>query len=181
MTHLPNLLSLSRIAAIPFLAALVLWQAPAAGWFAAVLFCVAAATDFLDGWFARRRDLGSDFGRLIDPIADKLLVIAALVLLVATDRAPIIAALVIVLREVLISGLREYLSGRGIGLPVSRLAKWKTATQMAAIALLLSAHTDLAVPGEVLLWLAAVLTCVTGADYVRRGLAEASGRAGARS
>lgn len=172
MSNLPNLLSLSRIAAIPFLALLVLWGGSSAGWAAALLFAIAAATDFADGWLARRHQLGSDFGRLIDPIADKLLVIAALVLLVAADRAPVVAALVIVLREVLISGLREFLAGRGARLPVTRLAKWKSAAQMTAIVLLLTGWAEVTLTGEALLWLAAALTCVTGVDYVRRGLAE---------
>ena len=183
MSNLPNLLSLSRIAAIPFLALFVLWGGSSAAWAAALLFAAAAATDFFDGWLARRDGLGSDFGKLIDPVADKLLVIAAIVLLVAVHRAPVIAALVIVLREVLISGLREFLAGRGASLPVTRLAKWKTAAQMAAIVLLLIGRAEVALPGEALLWLAAALTCVTGADYVRRGLAEAAsglGRAKAR-
>lgn len=172
MNHLPNILSLSRIAAIPFLAALALWNAPAAGWLAAVLFAAAAATDFLDGWVARRHKTSSDFGRLIDPIADKLLVIAALVLLLAAGRAPVIAALVIVLREVLVAGLREHLAGLGRRLAVTRLAKWKTAAQMTAIVLLLCAWPPVAVYGEALLWLAAVLTCLTGWNYLRHGLAE---------
>lgn len=181
MSKLPNILSLSRIAAIPFLALLVLWNRPAADWAAAVLFAIAAATDFIDGWIARRHQVFSEFGRLIDPIADKLLVIAAIVLLVAAGHAPIVPALVIVLREVLVSGLREYLSGLGVGLPVTRLAKWKTAAQMTAIVLLLTGAPDLAVPGAVLLWIAAALTCVTGADYVRRGLAEADARRRAKA
>ncbi|MGH6718030.1 MAG: CDP-alcohol phosphatidyltransferase family protein [Alphaproteobacteria bacterium] len=158
MNHLPNILSLSRIAAIPLLAAFVLWNAPAAGWLAAVVFTAAALTDFLDGWIARHHRLSSDFGRLIDPIADKLLVI--------------------VLREGLVSGLREHLAGLGARLPVTRLAKWKTAAQMTAIVLLLTGWAPVAVPGEALLWLAAVLTCVTGWDYVRRGLAEVAAAGG---
>jgi len=176
VSKLPNILSLSRIAAVPLLVALVLLGVAAADWAAALLFALAAMTDFFDGWIARRLDVSSDFGRLIDPIADKLLVITAIVLLVAVDRAPVVAALVIVLREVLVSGVREFLAGASSGLPVTRLAKWKTAAQMTAIILLLTGASGLAGPGTVLFWIAAVLTCVTGYDYVRRGLAQVSAR-----
>jgi cardiolipin synthase len=176
VSKLPNILSLSRIAAVPILVALMLVGGAGADWAAALVFALAAATDFFDGWIARRLNVSSDFGRLVDPIADKLLVIAAIVLLVAVDRAPVIAALVIVLREVLVSGLREYLAGASSALPVTRLAKWKTAAQMTAIVLLLTGAPGLAGPGVVLFWIAAVLTCVTGYDYVRRGLAQVSAR-----
>jgi len=170
VTTLPNLLSLSRIAAVPLIVPLFYWPSPIADWLALALFAAASFTDFLDGRIARARGQFSDFGRLVDPIADKLLVAAVLVLLVAFDRAPAVAAVVIVVRELTVSGLREFLAGRAAALPTTKLAKWKTAVQMVAICLLL-VHLPAVQPwGEALLWLAAALTLVTGYDYVRRGL-----------
>lgn len=170
VTSLPNLLSLSRIAAVPLIVPLFYWPHPIADWLALALFAAAAFTDFLDGRIARARRQFSDFGRLVDPIADKLLVAAVLVMLVAFDRAPAVAAVVIIVRELTVSGLREFLAGRAAALPTTMLAKWKTTVQMVAIALLL-VDLDWAQPvGEGLLWLAAALTVVTGYDYVRRGL-----------
>lgn len=182
LTDLPNLLTLARIAAIPLLVA---FAAQHTGWgdgLAAILFALAAATDWLDGYLARRRRLLSEFGRMLDPIADKLLVTASLVLLAGSgtlSRPGLYAALLILLREILVSGLREYLAGRAIGLPVTRLAKWKTAAQMVALFLLLLGDggaawlTGLALPveivGEGLLWIAALLTLVTGWGYLVAG------------
>jgi cardiolipin synthase len=167
---LANWLTLLRVLLIaPFVAAFWL-DAPAGPWLAFAFFVVAALTDLFDGLIARARNELSDFGRMLDPIADKLLVAAALVLLAAFDRASPIAVILILAREILISGLREWLAGRGVGLPVSKSAKWKTASQMMAIVLLLLAP---ALPppaqavGEGLLWLAAALTWLTALDYLR--------------
>lgn len=183
LTDLPNILTLSRIAAIPVLVLLVAIQGPVADMLAAALFTIAGITDWLDGRLARSRRQLSDLGRMLDPIADKLLVGATLMLLVGFHRLPaygIYPAIVIMLREILVSGLREYLAGIRIGLPVTKLAKWKTAAQMGALGFLLLGDNGVHVLGiggfpatglgGVLLWLAAILTIVTGWDYLMAGL-----------
>ena len=175
MTRLPNLLSLSRIAAIPVLLPLFYWEHPFANWVAMAVFTAAALTDVLDGYVARARGMNSRLGAILDPIADKLLVASAILMLVAFDRAPVMASVVILCREILVSGLREHLATLKVGIPVSRLAKWKTFIQMVAIGFLLVGPagpwffdprlTTQAI-GEGLLWLAASLTLVTGYDYL---------------
>lgn len=183
ISDLPNLLTLSRIAAIPVLVLLVAIGAPWADFVAALLFALAAITDYFDGKLAREMSQLSDFGRMLDPIADKLLIGATLMALVGFGHLPgfgIYPAIVIMLREILVSGLREYLAEIRIGLPVTKLAKWKTGVQMVALGLLLlggaGAHLiglgwlPMAWIGGTLLWLAAVLTLVTGWDYLNAGL-----------
>jgi cardiolipin synthase len=187
ITDLPNILTLSRIAAIPVLVLLVAICAPWADLLAALLFTAAAITDYLDGRLARERLQLSDFGRMLDPIADKLLVGATLMALVGFGHLPgygIYPAIVIMLREILVSGLREYLAEIRIGLPVTRLAKWKTGVQMVALGLLLLGGAGaklvalgwlpMAWIGGTLLWLAAGLTMVTGWDYLNAGLRHVS-------
>ncbi len=179
LTSLPNLLTLSRILAIPVVVASFYVQGDYARWFACALFSAAGVTDWLDGHMARRWAQQSDFGRFLDPIADKLLVAATLFMLVATDRLSpeaVLPALVILCREILVSGLREYLAELRVGLPVSKLAKWKTAIQMVSIGVLIVGNAGpailpVAAIGEILLWVAALLTLVTGYDYLRAGLA----------
>ena len=172
MTNLPNLLTLGRIVLIAPFAGLFFVPGMSAVWAVFALFVFAAVSDFFDGWLARRLNQTSDFGRVFDPIADKLLVAAALIMLVAFDRAAVIPVVAILCRELLISGLREGLAGH-IELPVSRLGKWKTATQMTAIALLLvapalaSVSQPLAQAGEAALWLAAVLSWLSAGVYLR--------------
>jgi cardiolipin synthase len=177
--NLPNILTLSRIGVIPPLIALVYWDSPLAGWVACGLFTLAGFTDFFDGYFARSRRQLSRVGRVLDPIADKLLVASVIIMLVAVDRAPVIAALIILCRELMVSGLREYLAEISVGMPVSRLAKWKTVIQMVAIGFLLvgEAGPTFGAPflttvmvGETLLWIAAALTVLSGFDYLRAGL-----------
>ncbi len=178
ITTLPNLLTLSRIAAIPLLVALFYWENPVAGWVALGIFAVAAITDFFDGYFARSMGQHSRLGRMLDPIADKLLVASIVLMLVAFQRAPVLAALVILCRELLVSGLREFLAEIRVSMPVSPLAKWKTFIQMFAIGFLLigeagpvffhPAVTTVLI-GEILIWIAAILTLVTGYDYLRAG------------
>ncbi len=178
ITNLPNLLTLSRIAAIPLLVVLFYWDNPTSRWIALGIFSVAAITDFFDGYFARAMGQHSRLGRMLDPIADKLLVGAIVLMLVAFQRAPVLAALVILCRELLVSGLREYLAEIRVSVPVTPLAKWKTFIQMFSIGFLLigdvgpvffhPAITTLLI-GEVLIWIAAVLTMVTGYDYLRAG------------
>ena len=179
---LPNLLTLSRIAVIPLVVATFYLDGPAPRWVACALFVAAAITDWFDGHLARRRNQVSSLGRFLDPIADKLLVGAVLFMLAAFGRIGLVGmlpALVILLREILVSGLREFLAEVRVGMPVTRLAKWKTGIQMTALPVLLvgDAAPDLLqqlIPvrpvGEALLWVAASLTLVTGWDYLRAGI-----------
>ena len=186
-TDLPNLLTLSRIAAIPLLIALIMLRNPAADMAACVVFAAAAITDYFDGKIARERGITSGFGVMLDPIADKLLVAAALMLLVGFDRLPdraLLPAIIIMLREILVSGLREYLASLRVGMPVTRLAKWKTGFQMGALGTLLAGDTGapfvglgflpVSAIGEVMLWVAAALTLITGWDYCVAGLRHAA-------
>ncbi|MCB1538733.1 MAG: CDP-diacylglycerol--glycerol-3-phosphate 3-phosphatidyltransferase [Rhodospirillales bacterium] len=178
--NLPNLLTLFRIAIIPVLCALFLMQERWSLWAALGVYTLGAVTDFFDGYLARRWNQMSAFGRFLDPIADKLLVAAMLILIAAFNRLPgiwTIPAIVIMMREMLIAGLREFLGPHRIMLPVSRLAKWKTVFQMFAMGfLIMGRHGDVVLPhtlliGQVGLTFAAVLTVVTGWDYMRKGLA----------
>ncbi len=195
MPNLPNLLTLSRIAAIPVLVALVAWREAGADVAACAVFALAGITDWLDGRIARQRQLHSDLGRMLDPIADKLLVGATLMVLAGQGRLPhhgLYPAIVILCREILVSGLREHLAGLSVGLPVTRLAKWKTGLQMAALGTLLAGDSGAAVLrlgwlpvgaiGTAMLWAAALLTLVTGWDYLLAGLQHARpGRVAARA
>ena len=187
LTDLPNMLTLSRIAAIPLLVALLALQDPRADFAASLLFGAACVTDYLDGHFARTRRQLSDFGRMLDPIADKLLVGATLMMLVGEAHLSafgLYPAIVIMLREILVSGLREYLAAVRVGMPVTRLAKWKTGVQMLALGLLVAGNGSaeiirmpflpLSLMGEWLLWLAALLTLLTGWDYLTAGLRHAA-------
>jgi len=176
---LPMVLTLSRIAAIPALTVLFFIEGDWLRYIACALYTTAAVTDYLDGYLARAWKQQSKLGRIFDPIADKLLVAATILLLVATDRIAgllVIPALVILCREVLVSGLREFLAEIRIGLPVSGLAKWKTGIQMTALGFLIvgDAEPTLFLPvkliGDVGLWAAAVLTLITGWDYLIAGL-----------
>ena len=178
MTTLPNLLTLSRIVVIPVLVALFFVPGNAAKWVALGLFTAAGITDYFDGYFARTRRQISALGRFLDPVADKLLVASVILLLVAFGRIAgwtVLPALVILCREILVSGLREFLAGLRVRVPVSRLAKWKTGIQMVAIGFLIAgdAAPD-EIPalqiGAVGLWIAAALTMLTGYDYLRSGL-----------
>ena len=187
LTDLPNLLTLSRIAAIPVLVLLVAFHTPNTDFAACVLFSVAAITDYFDGRIARGRRQISDIGRMLDPIADKLLVGATLMLLAGQGRLStwgLYPAIVILLREILVSGLREYLAGIRIGLPVTVLAKWKTGVQMGALGTLLAGNDSatllhltflpVSIIGESMLWAAAALTLWTGWDYLTAGLHHAA-------
>lgn len=179
--NLPNLLTVTRVAIIPVLVGMFYVEAEWARWALLGLFVYAAVTDWLDGWLARRLDQATSFGRFMDPIADKLLVVTALLMIAAFDRITALSVIAVVLilgREFVISGLREFLADlRVAGLPVSPLAKWKTATQMIAVGLLLLGDGPLdplpiQTAGEVLLWAAAVLTTVTGWDYVGKAVTQ---------
>jgi CDP-diacylglycerol--glycerol-3-phosphate 3-phosphatidyltransferase/cardiolipin synthase len=184
MLTLPNLLTLSRIVALPLLVWLLWWPYWEAGYAAAfVLYCLMGITDYFDGYLARAQGTVSKLGVFLDPIADKIMVAAVILMLVGTrfeDRAIItgvhlIAALIILLREIMVSGLREFLGGIQVSIPVSKLAKWKTALQLVAFGALIlaGAFPELAwikLVGLATLWGAAVLTLVTGWDYLRVGL-----------
>jgi CDP-diacylglycerol--glycerol-3-phosphate 3-phosphatidyltransferase len=181
LSSLPNLLTLSRIFAVPLLVAMMWDGAWVGASLAFVTFCIAGATDYLDGYLARAQGTVSKLGVFLDPIADKIMVAAVIVMLIAGGTITgwhVIPALLILLREIAISGLREFLATARVSVPVSRLAKWKTTFQMVALGALVlvnsSAHWWPALPSEevglVSLWAAAVLTVVTGWDYLRVGL-----------
>ncbi|MEN8236212.1 MAG: CDP-diacylglycerol--glycerol-3-phosphate 3-phosphatidyltransferase [Pseudomonadota bacterium] len=174
-TGLPNILTLMRIAAIPIVIGLMYLPGPFSDVFAVSLFIAACFTDYLDGYFARIWQQTSALGRFLDPIADKLLVAAILLTLVELERikgVALIPALIILGREILVSGLREFLAELHVPLPVSRLAKWKTALQMVALSCLLfhpATFPELFLPtlGLTGLWVAALLTLITGYDYLK--------------
>ncbi len=175
LTSTPNLLTVSRIVCIPVLVAMFYVDGDWARYVACAVFVIAATTDYVDGYLARSWQQQSLFGRWLDPVADKLLVASAIVMLVGYDHAPLLPSLVIVLREITVSGLREYMAEVSVGLPVSRLAKWKTAVQMTAIGFLLVGDAGPGwLPVEGIgwwgLWIAALLTLVTGWDYLQAGL-----------
>ena len=173
---LPNILTLSRILAIPLLLALLFLPGAFWQWLALLIYIAACVTDYFDGMLARQRAQESALGRFLDPIADKLLVASVILALVAVDRIEgwlILPALIILCREMLVSGLREFLASLQVSVPVSKLAKWKTTVQMVALGLLiLGAAGPLGIHslGRIGLWIAAALTLVTGYDYLRVGL-----------
>jgi cardiolipin synthase len=181
---LPNLLTYARIATVPVVVALLYWQSIFDGplwlrWVALAFFISAGVTDILDGCFARMWGQQSSLGRMLDPIADKLLVASCLLMLAAEETIrgwTLLAAVVILCREILVSGLREYLAELRVGVPVTRLAKWKTTAQLVAVGFLIAGDAgDRVVPvvtqvGIMLLWLSALLTLYTGWDYMRAGL-----------
>jgi cardiolipin synthase (CMP-forming) len=171
----PNLLTLLRIGLIPVVVTSFYIDTPLWRWIAVIAFSSACLTDFLDGYLARLLSQTTPLGQFLDPVADKLLVATTLLYLAGFDkisRGSILAAAVILCREILISGLREHLSALKINLPVSRLAKWKTFVQMGAIGLLLVSDASYMgfwrEMGECLLWISALLTIITAVDYGRR-------------
>ncbi len=199
MLTLPNILTLSRIFAVPLLGFFLWWPDWQLGYLIGfLLYCVIALTDFLDGYLARAQGTVSKLGIFLDPIADKIMVAAVILILTAQGylRGPyvgdvhVIAGTIILIREIAVSGLREFLGGIQVSVPVSKLAKWKTAFQLIALAMLILggavhgqpcqsldaptcatlAESWVHVVGLVALWAAAVLTCITGWDYLRVGL-----------
>ncbi len=197
---LPNVLTYSRIVAVPLVVACMYWQAILQGglWLRLValgIFIAAGITDFFDGYFARSWGQQSRLGRMLDPIADKLLVASCLLMLAADETIKgwsLFAAIIILCREILVSGLREFLAELRVSVPVTQLAKWKTTLQLVAIGFLLGGEAvDYYLPqsfldlrwrygeeplplttsvGLVLLWISAILTLYTGWDYFRAGL-----------
>ena len=175
MLTTPNLLTVSRIGLIPVLVGFFYVEGELARYVACAVFIVAATTDFVDGYLARSWEQYSPFGRWLDPIADKLLVGATILMLVGFGRAPLLPSLVILLREITVSGLREYMAEVRVGLPVTRLAKWKTTVQMVAIGFLIVGDAGpRPLPVEAIgwwgLWAAALLTLVSGWEYLQAGL-----------
>jgi CDP-diacylglycerol--glycerol-3-phosphate 3-phosphatidyltransferase/cardiolipin synthase len=174
---LPIILTYARVAAVPLVAGFLFWPGePWARWTALAIFVAAAISDFFDGYLARAWSQQSSLGRMLDPIADKLLVSAVLLVLAAnqTISGPSLwAAIVILCREILVSGLREYLAELRVPMPVTAVAKWKTTVQMVALAFLIAGPAGEAIaPGLVnagilLLWIAAILTLYTGWDYMK--------------
>lgn len=175
MYNLPNLLTISRIAVIPLIFLSVYFKCCFFNYVAGVLFIAASITDYFDGKLARERGEVSAFGRLLDPIADKLLVATALVVILVKPELihPIsyIPVFIILCRELLVSGLREFLREVNVGLPVTRLAKWKTGFQMTALSMLFFKGWFIwGELGEGLLWVAGILTFVTGYQYFEKSL-----------
>lgn len=177
--NIPNLLTYGRILAVPALVGCFFLEGHNAHWLALFIFVVAGVTDFLDGYLARAWAQQSSLGRMLDPIADKLLVSAALMMLAAQQTIAgwsLWAAIIILCREILVSGLREFLAELSVSVPVTRLAKYKTVVQMVAIGFLLAGPAgDQIFPwttatGLILLWISALVTLYTGYDYFRAGL-----------
>jgi len=179
MLTLPNLLTLSRILAVPILVALLWWPKWDAGYAAAfAVYCLMGITDYFDGYLARSSGAVSKLGVFLDPIADKIMIAAVILMLVLTHDLQgyaAIAALIILLREIAVSGLREFLAGVQVSVPVSQLAKWKTTFQLVSLGAIILGN---ALPelwwieqvGFFSLWAAAVLTLITGWDYLRVGM-----------
>jgi cardiolipin synthase len=194
MFALPNALTIMRIVLVPVFAVAFVMPGDAARLIAFFVFALAGVSDWLDGFAARKLKAGSDFGRMLDPIADKVLVAVALMMLVAEGTFTrysattgalsllrLVPALIILSREILVSGLREFLAGTRVSVPVTVLAKFKTGVQMVAIgAMILTPLADIFAPGipaltyaaiaYVLLWVAAALTVYTGVIYFKNGM-----------
>tara|TARA_Y100000768_G_C23683962_1_gene543633 strand:- start:63 stop:647 length:585 start_codon:yes stop_codon:yes gene_type:complete len=183
LKKIPNILTIGRILIVPFFVVAFYLPGSYGDLTALILFIIASFTDFLDGMLARLLGEESKLGELLDPIADKIIVATALILLVMDGTIrhyEVIAAIIILTREILISGLREFLAKGKIKLPVSNLAKLKTVLQMVSIALLLSGETgnkiinfqdyNAQIIGIILLWVSAALTLFTGYDYMRKGI-----------
>ena len=180
MYNLPNLLTISRIVVIPFIFLSVYINCCFVNYLAGILFIAASITDYYDGKLARARGEVSAFGRLLDPIADKLLVSSALVVFLAKPEAihPVsyIPVFIILCREILVSGLREFLREVNVGMPVTRLAKWKTGFQMTALSMLFFRGWFIwGELGEILLWVAGILTFITGYEYFEQSMAYVKG------
>jgi len=176
--NISNILTLLRIIVIPVIVICIYLKNPVYGWLGFFLFCLASITDYFDGYIARIRNEITNFGTFLDPIADKLLVAA--VILILTSKEVIadwetIPALIILLREIAVSGLREYLAGIKVSVPASRISKIKTSIQLIALALLILIESGVSIIpilliGKLALWIAGILTLYTGYDYLKSGL-----------
>jgi CDP-diacylglycerol--glycerol-3-phosphate 3-phosphatidyltransferase/cardiolipin synthase len=177
---IPNILTIGRILIAPILVFIYYFSGELSDWLSCIIFVIAAFTDYLDGFFARLYKQQSKFGELLDPIADKVLVATALALLIMSQiiKGPhVVAAIIIITREILISGLREFLAKAQIYIPVTNLSKGKTVIQMTAISILLAGNSgdkflfDYGIElGIYLLWMSAILTLWTGYAYLRKGI-----------
>jgi len=162
--NLPNALTMLRILAVPVIVVALLGETPNGDALAAGVFALAALTDGLDGYFARSRDAVTTFGKLMDPLADKLLIVAALVSLVSLDRLAAWVAMVIIARELAVTGLRAVAAERGIVISASPLGKVKTILQVAAVIALIAADPS-PVWVDVLVYVAVAMTVISGLDY----------------
>jgi len=178
MYNLANILTFSRILMIPLMVGSFYLEGDKAYWISFAIFTAAGITDFFDGYIARKYHMTSALGKFMDPIADKLLIASALLMMVAFNRIDglsVIAAVIILCREFAVSGLREFLADLKVSVPVSYLAKWKTTLQIFALGFLLVGqaapeYIDAVLIGTICLWLAALLTLYTGYDYLKSGL-----------
>ena len=179
LNTLPNWMTIIRIAITPLIAVLIWIDEPAYGYqLALALYTLASVTDYIDGYMARRLKVESPLGEMLDPIADKLLVAAVLLALASVTSSGwvfLVPALIILIRELMISGLREFLAKQNVSAPVTRLAKWKTTVQILALGFLMGAPGFPGFPfaheiGITLLWLAAILTVQTGSGYLINAL-----------
>ena len=176
--NISNILTLTRIIVIPVIVACIYLKSPWYGWIAFILFCLASITDYFDGYLARLRNEVSNLGTFLDPIADKLLVAAVILILTSKEVIAdweVIPALIILLREIAVSGLREYLAGIKISVPVSKIAKLKTSLQLIALAILILSESGISIIpilfiGKIALWAAGILTLYTAYDYLKSGL-----------
>ncbi len=177
--NLPNILTLSRLALLPIILWLLMCGTNLTAWVALALYVIGALTDYVDGWLARYLNVQSDLGRMLDPIADKIYVTTVIIFLAAFDKIDgwwLIAPILILAREFTVSGLREFLGPKNITIPVTRLAKWKTAAQMFALGFLMMGKDGEAVfsltveVGYGLLLIATVLTISTGWAYIKEAL-----------
>lgn len=176
--NLSNILTLIRILVIPIILFLIYMKGPLSGWIAFILFSLAGISDYFDGYLARIRKEISSFGTFLDPIADKLLVASVILILTSKgiiDGLETIPALIILLREIAVSGLREFLASIKVSIPVSRIAKFKTSLQLIALGTLILSEGGISilpilVLGKIALWIAALLTLYTGFDYLKSGI-----------
>jgi len=181
--NVPNVLTVLRILAVPVLVVALLDETPNGDLIAAIVFALAALSDGLDGYIARRRRSVTTFGKLMDPLADKLLIVAALIALVSLERLAAWIAMVIIAREIAVTGLRGVAAEKGVVIAASWLGKVKTSLQVAAIfALIIWDPAPAAV--DVLVYAAVAVTVISGADYffgLRRRIAEARAAGGAET
>ena len=169
---IPNMLTMLRIVLIPVLVASFYLDNLTGRYLAAMIFIFASVTDYFDGMLARRLDAYSNFGRMLDPIADKMLVVSTLLMIVHKDLVSVFTVIIILCREIFVSGLREYLAEFKVSLPVNGLAKVKTAVQMIAISIVLLGEEVVKIQytsqiGKTAIWLSAVLTLITGYAYLK--------------
>ena len=171
--NLPNKLTVLRVIMIPFFVAFLLFDITGGAdkWIALAIFCIASLTDFLDGYLARKNNLVTNFGKFMDPLADKLLVCSAMICLVSMNKLNVIVVLIIIAREFIISGFRLVASDNGIVIAASYWGKFKTVFQMAmVIVLIMDLGGIFAVIGNLLVWISLALTVISLVDYVKKNI-----------